>query len=141
MFPSLAAQSVVIVTAVPSTHGPVTVTEFPAVFAVEMFPFSVTLAAPSSPTVVIPLAVVVPIAPTDTVFVVPPVDTRLTVSLLVPSMPPGTLIAPPALVMLRFDPLPSFNPPVTNPIASSLEMKLVAAPALSPIVYPLVEQV
>ena len=135
MSPSVPAVSVSIVTPAPNNAGPVTVTVLPAAFEVVISPFNVTDVLPVNPTVLMPSAVFVPMAPTLTVFAVPPVDVNVTSSLDVPSIA-NAVIAPPPLVTIKS--LPSANTmfPVLNAIASSVLVNVVAAPPFTNMFCP-----
>ena len=124
--PSVTFAAVLIVTPAPKVAGPVTVTLLPVVLSVVILPLSVTPPAPVKATVLIPLAVCVPIAPTVTV---PPVALRVTSSDVVPSIL-SALIAPPVLLTVKFAPSRNLISAVLKAIASAVELKVGDAPVM-----------
>ena len=114
--------AVLIVTLAPKVAGPVIVTLLTVVLSVVILPFRVTPAKPVRATVLIPLVVCVPIAPTATV---PAAAFRVTSSEEVPSIF-SAVIAPLAVSTSKFAPLPSWIFAVLKAIASPLEVKVLA---------------
>ena len=124
--PSVTFAAVLITTPVPKVAGPVTVTLLPIALSVVILPLSVTPPVPLRATVLIPLPVIVPIAPTVTV---PPVALRVTSSEVLPSIF-SALIAPPALLTVKFAPLPNAIFAVLKAITSLVELKVGDAPVM-----------
>jgi len=134
--PSLVVLLVVMVTFAPKVTGPVKVTVLVVASDVVIEPLRVMDVEPVMAIVFMPLATDVPIAPTATVLVVPPVELNVTSSEELPLIA-SIVIAPPAAVTVRSEPFANKMLAVLKDILSSEEVNVVKAAPLTKKLFPL----